>query len=97
MERVPQETEVRTFIEKRAGEELTNLPRRKSVRIAQAIDGLAQDPISGSHLLRITDDGTSLMVKRVGDYVMMYCVDANSDTVIVLVVRKEKDAFDEKP
>ena len=88
---------MRTLIEKRAGEELTSLPNRKSRRIAEAIDQLAQDPVSGSHFVRSTVHGGNIFVKRVGNHILTYSVDAETDTVIVLAVRKEKDAFEEKP
>ncbi len=63
---------------------LSNLPERAYLRLVQAIDHFVEDPVSGSHLLRSTDYGTNIFVRRVGDYRIIYSISDDTNTVTVI-------------
>ena len=74
-------------------EELSNLPKRDYQRVAQAIERLAEDPVSGSHLLRGTKDGANLYVIRVGNYRMIYSVNSVTNTVTLTTIFKRAAGY----
>ena len=80
------------LLAKPAEEGLYKLPQRVYKRVAQAIDRLAQDPVSGSHLLRSTEHGTNLYVIGVGDYRVTYSINQETDTITVIDIFKHKDS-----
>ena len=57
--------------------------------MARAIEELAEDPVSGSHLLRSTDYGTDILVKRVGDFRIFFSINQDTNTIIVSSVAKD--------
>jgi mRNA interferase RelE/StbE len=72
----------RIEVERRARKELTRLPQRDRVRIAGAIDALAEDPRpAGCTPVRAAPRGTYRI--RVGDYRVIYAV-LDEDQVIVV-------------
>ena len=69
-------------IKRSAAKELARIPRSERLRLVQAIDGLAERPLSGSPL---KGGQRGLRRVRVGDYRMVYeLLDAE---LVVLVVR----------
>ena len=69
-----------------AADQLKRLPPKIAARVFREIDLLAIDPVSRSHLLRMTDYGTDLYVLRVGDYRIIYSINRETETVTVMTV-----------
>ena len=77
-------------IKRSAAKELSRLPKQARLLVIRAIDGLAEQPLSGSSLkggLR------GLRRIRIGDYRVVY--ELLTDEVVVLVVRvaRRSDAY----
>ena len=69
-----------------AADQLTQLSDRDKSRVARAIDQLARDPISQSHLLRNTEYGTGLRVMQAGTHRIIYSISEETNTVTVITV-----------
>ncbi|MCH8186881.1 MAG: type II toxin-antitoxin system RelE/ParE family toxin [Chloroflexi bacterium] len=69
-----------------AANQLTQLSERDKSRVARAIDKLALDPISQSHLLRNTEYGTGLRVMQAGGHRIIYSISEETNTVTVITV-----------
>ena len=55
----------------------------------QAINRLAEDPVSGSHLLRSTRHGSNLYAILVGNYTIIYGVNSETNTVTITSIFKK--------
>ena len=88
---------MRTLLANPFAEELSKLPKREYRRVEQAIDRLAEDPVSGSHFLRSTTHGSNLYAIRVGIYRIIYAVNSETNTVTLTTIFKEGRNYTELP
>jgi mRNA-degrading endonuclease RelE of RelBE toxin-antitoxin system len=70
-------------------DELLKLPKREYRRVEQAINRLAEDPVSGSYFLRSTRYGSDLYAIRVGNYTIIYGVNSETNTVTITSIFKK--------
>ena len=74
-------------------DELLKLSKREYRRVEQAINRLAEDPVSGSHLLRSIKDGANLYVIRVWNYRIIYSVNSETNTVTITSIFKRAAGY----
>lgn len=79
---------------KRSAErDLRGIDRKQIPRIIKAVELLADDPFPPQHLkLRSTEQFYRI---RVGDYGVVYQVDAETGTVIIFYIRHRRKAYRE--
>ncbi len=84
----------RIEVERRASKALAQLPRQAQVRIATAIDALADDPRPhGCKPVKEADKGTYRV--RVGDYRVIYVVlDDEQVVIVVRIGRRNERIYD---
>ncbi|MCI0439880.1 MAG: type II toxin-antitoxin system RelE/ParE family toxin [Chloroflexi bacterium] len=75
-----------------AAEQILKLSERDQSKVANAIDKLAQDPISKSILLRHTERGTDLRVTQAGDHRVLFSVGEDGEPVIVITILSQDNA-----
>ncbi len=76
----------KVLVSNEAAATVEGLPKRARARVAATIDGLEEDPISHSHLLKDTDYGTGLRVMRAGSHRIIFSVDHETSDVTILTV-----------
>jgi mRNA interferase RelE/StbE len=79
------------IVSEKAAKEVARLPRSVAQRVVQLIEGLEQDARPGGCLkLKGEQD---LWRIRIGDYRVLYSIDDESKSVVVLGVKHRSDAY----
>lgn len=82
------------YLEKVVSRDIPNLPKTMRERIKSAIQSrLAQDPIGLGKPLRYSFVGHRRI--RVGDYRIVYRVDMEQHTVIIVLIKHRKEVYED--